>query len=104
MLIANDARLAPPDYVPLKPSHFLVKREGKRLRVFLDKSPVADKELEDIADFNTVRIGLVAGRGFTGRVARLYGIKVGTLSEDGKVPPSTLKKPDSTGRPRRGKR
>ncbi|HWG44795.1 MAG TPA: serine/threonine-protein kinase [Gemmataceae bacterium] len=103
VLIDNDARLAPADYVHLKPTHFLLRREGKRLRVFLDKAPVADKALDDIADYDTVRLGLTAGAGFRNRTARLYGIKVGTLSEGGQVPPSNMKVPD-VGGPRRGKK
>ncbi|HEY7310888.1 MAG TPA: serine/threonine-protein kinase [Gemmataceae bacterium] len=103
VLIEKDARLPPPDYVPLKPSHFLLKRQGNRLRVFLDKSPVADKDLEDIAEFDAVRIGLVAGPGNSGRLARLYGIKVGTFSSDGQVPASNMRGPDSGGRPKREK-
>jgi hypothetical protein len=98
--IGDDHRTAPPEFQPNKPTHFLIKREGRRLRIFLDKHPAADKNLDEIAEYDAVRLGLTAGEiGFPRRPARIYGIKVGTLGADGQVPPSNMRGPEggSTG-------
>ncbi len=100
VLIEKDARLPPPGYVQHKPTHFLLKREGKRLRVFLDKESVADKVLDEVATYDAIRLGLTAGN--QSGPARLYGIKVGTLGSGGQVPPS-MKVPEGGGRGKRGK-
>jgi hypothetical protein len=77
VVIGNDPRLPPPSYKPLAPTHFLVKREGKRLRVFLNKDPAADKDLDDAADYDTLKLGLTGGPGWAvGRLARLFGLRV----------------------------
>ena len=100
VLIEKDARLPPPGYVQHKPTHFLLKREGKRLRVFLDKESVADKVLDEVDTYDAIRLGLTAGN--QSGPARLYGIKVGTLGSGGQVPPS-MKVPEGGGRGKRGK-
>jgi serine/threonine protein kinase len=79
VLIANDARLPPQGYQPLLPTHFLLKREGNRLRVFLNKDPVADKDLDEVVEFDTLRLGLAAGPGNSGKLAKLYELKVAIL-------------------------
>jgi serine/threonine protein kinase len=102
VLIENDARLPPPGYIQNKPTHFLVKREGKKLRVFLDKDPVADKVLEELDTYDAIRLSMTAGN-WGGLQARLYGIRVGTPGGGGQVPPS-MTVPDKDSGRRRGKK
>lgn len=81
--IDNDPRLAPTNYIPLKPTHFLIRREGKMLRVYLDKVQALQKSLDDAPDFDTLRLGLTAGNGWHQRLARLYLLKAGTTGDEG---------------------
>jgi hypothetical protein len=93
VVIGDDARSAPPEYKPQKPTHFLIQRQGKKLRILLDKHPAADKNLDEVADYNVVRIGLTADAPFR-RTARLYGIRVGALSAGDSAPPSNMRGPE----------
>ena len=78
ILIEKDTRLAPMGYTAQLPTHFLIKREGKKLRVLLNQEPAADKDLGNAVDFDTLRIGLMAGQQI-GSLATLFGLKVGNL-------------------------
>jgi eukaryotic-like serine/threonine-protein kinase len=77
--IDKETSLPPSTFVLRRPTHFLVKREGKKLRLFLDKDPVASKELDEIVEYDTLRLGLDAGADVNGVMARLYTVKVATL-------------------------
>jgi serine/threonine-protein kinase len=79
VVIDKDDRLPPQGYKPLKPTQFLVQRQGKKLHILLDKEFPVDKNLEEVTEFDTLRLGLSAGIGWTNRQARLYGLKVTTL-------------------------
>ncbi len=77
--VGDEPMSPPPNHKPLLPTDFVVKREGKKLRIFLNKEPLGDKNLSEVADFDTLRIGMVAGPANGGKLERLYGLKVSTL-------------------------
>jgi serine/threonine protein kinase len=84
--IGDDVRLAPPNYKPHILTRFLIQREGKKLRVFLNGEPAADKDLDAMTQLESLQVGMNAGQGFrVGRVARLYRLKVMALGADGTV-------------------
>ncbi len=103
VLINDDARLPPPNFKPLKPIHFVLTRQGKKLKVKLDDEPVGEKDLDEVAEYDTVSLRLAAGPGNGGRLVRLYGLKVGTLGDDGQAAPSNVPLPDP-GDSKKGKR
>jgi formylglycine-generating enzyme required for sulfatase activity len=87
VVIDKDDRLPPQGYKPLKPTQFLVQRQGKKLHILLHKEFPVDKNLEEVAEFDTLRLGLSAGIGWTNRLARLYGLKVSLLPARAPQPP-----------------
>jgi hypothetical protein len=100
ILIGDDARSAPPNYKPHTPTQFLLQREGKKLRVFLNGEPAADKELEGVTEFEILKLGMNAGKGFRiGRESRLFRLKVTSLGANGTFSGSGMSMPNvSTGR------
>jgi hypothetical protein len=100
ILIGDDSRLAPPNYKPHILTRFLLLREGKKIRTFLNGEPAADKDLEVVAELETLKLGMNAGKGFrVGREARLYRLKVTALGADGTVSGAGVSMPNlSTGR------
>jgi hypothetical protein len=74
--IAKDLRRAPESYKPLLPTHFLVKREGTKIRVFLDDFPAVEKNLTEAPEFATLRLAFTAGTGYYNRRLNLHGLKV----------------------------
>jgi len=78
--IGKDSTPPPLGYKPQTLTHFLLKREGKKLSVSLNMDQVVDhKNLDEIAEYDTLRLGLSAEPGFGNRLVRLYGLKVATL-------------------------
>jgi len=77
--IADDPRAAPPNYKPLLPTRVRVTREGKKLSISLNDEIVATKDLRDLVEFDQLRIGMPGGAGNSGRLERLYLLKVATL-------------------------
>lgn len=83
VLINDDPRLPPPNYKPLKPTHFLVTRQGNKLSFYLDEEPVGTKDLDEVVDYDTLTFRLAAGPGNSGVLARVYKLKVVSLGESG---------------------
>ncbi len=79
VVIAKEVKVPPQGYKPLLPTHFLVKREGTKIRVFLDEFPPVEKNMDDAPEFDTLRLALTAGNGNAGRRLNLHGLKVVAL-------------------------
>ena len=80
VLIADDPQLPPPNFKPLLPIRFVLKREGKKLRIFLNDDVVADKYLDVATEYETLQFGMTAGPGpyFGGVLAKVFRVKVST--------------------------
>jgi serine/threonine-protein kinase len=62
---------------------FRLVRSGKGLSVFINNEVAAAAQVDEVAECDTVRIGLTAGEWYRGSGcrARLYSLKVGTLPQ-----------------------
>jgi hypothetical protein len=76
VLINKDAKAPPLNYKPLLPTAFQVRREGTKIRAYLDEFPPVEKNLDDVAEYETLRLVMTAGTGNAGRRLRLHGLKV----------------------------
>lgn len=79
VLIGAEPLLPPQSYKSLLPTRFQVTRKGKMLSVMLNDDVVGQRDLGEVTEFDTLSIGLAAGPGNNGRLARIYWLKVGTL-------------------------
>ena len=75
--IADDTRLAPPNFKPYSPMQFLLKREGKIMRVFLNGEVVADKDLDAVTEYESLQLGMTGGKYQVG--AKVFRLKVTAL-------------------------
>ena len=75
--IVDDVRLAPPNFKPLSPMQFLLKREGKKLRVFINDEAVADKDMDAVTEFETLQLGMTGGKVYGG--SKVFRLKVVAL-------------------------
>jgi hypothetical protein len=84
--IDDERHTPPPNYKVGEITRFLVTREGKRLSVMLNKEDAAAKNLDEVAEYDTVRVGMPAGDTWFIRfwnswniiTPKLYSLKIGT--------------------------
>ena len=81
--IGDDTRTAPPNYKPYQLAKFLLTRKGRQINVSLNNEVVAAKELAEITEYETLKLGLTGGARYH---SRLYRLKVGVPGSDGSIP------------------
>jgi hypothetical protein len=78
--IGDDTRNPPSGYKAHAPTRFGIKREGKKLRVFLNDD-VVDKVLPEVLEVDTIKINMFGQ--YNGRPVHLYRIRVVGGNVDG---------------------
>jgi serine/threonine protein kinase len=78
VLILDDTLVAPTNYKG-GPTQFVLKREGKKLRVFLNGDVVGVKDLPAVTEYETIKIGMNAGVSRWGIRSKLSFFKVTAL-------------------------
>lgn len=91
--IGGDTHSKPPNYKPYLPVKLVLTRKGRQLSVSLNNETVAGKDLGEVADYETLKIGLTGGSQYH---ARVYRVKVGIPGTDGSIPNMPL--PESLGK------
>lgn len=78
VFVLDDVLLAPTNYKG-GPTQFLLKREGRKLRVFLNGEVVGAPNLPEVTEYETIKIGMHAGPGYDGIRSKLSFFKVTAL-------------------------
>ena len=77
--IGDDRRLAPPNFKIYQPVLFLLKREGKKMRVFLNGEVAADKDLDAVTEFESLQLGMGGGVAVIPGGSKVFRLKVVAL-------------------------